>query len=44
MAKSFDACWDRVVREIALTYGMKDKVRDINIRKGLMALEGKTNE
>jgi len=39
MAKSFNSCWDRVVREIALTYGMKDKVKEINIRKGLIALE-----
>ena len=40
MAKSFNSEWDRVVRAIRDHYGMYDKVRDINIRKGLMALEG----
>jgi ASC-1-like (ASCH) protein len=38
MAK-YDPEWDRVVRAIQTHYRMYDKVREINIRYGVMALE-----
>jgi len=38
MAK-YDPQWDRVVRAIRDHYVMYDKVREINIRQGVKALE-----
>jgi len=38
MAK-YDPEWDRVLRQLDLHYRMYDKVREINIRQGVMALE-----
>ena len=38
MAK-YDPQWDRVVRAIRDHYVMYDKVQEINIRQGVMALE-----
>ena len=38
MAK-YDPQWDRVLRQLETHYGMYDKVREINIRQGVMALE-----
>ena len=39
MAKSYDPEWDRVLRQLDLHYRMYDKVREINIRQGVMALD-----
>ena len=38
MAK-YDPQWDRVLRQLETHYGMYDKVRENNIRKGVQSLE-----